>query len=411
MEKILMNGDNPVLLFNLEDMYMQVINNNFLPLSLQGYIKTTDAHNIKKTIKDIEFLKDFLISRELTLSRSNAKAILISSAMPQSEKTADRLKIVYACRALTMEDNFWLKDAYEKIQFADVNLRTNKLSDVSYDIAILGKQISATANTLTADLMTSGLFPKYWYRKNGKLYLCKTDKTSENTNTNAELQVSNILEKLGVNAIKYKKMVKDNMVFAVSECFADDSQSLINGYNMQDWCIHHNTTLEHYLNQNYRTDFANMCVIDYVLGNTDRHLGNILLTVDNSTNTIKSFGPLHDHNLTLIIDKTGNNKGNVNLNGIIYAATNKPMLETVNQYAQYSDINFDHVTLPRECQNRWLYVKELQQDLQESYDYMFDDEGDTSVEKAIAEKIEKENQPKIQYKNSVRQNSQEDILR
>lgn len=411
MKKILMNGDNPVLLFDLEDMYMQVLNNNFLPLSLQDYIKTTDAYNIKKTIKDIEFLKDFLISRELTLSRSNAKAILISSAMPQSEKTADRLKIVYACRALTMEDNFWLKDADEKIQFADVNLRTNKLSDASYDIAILGKQISATANTLTADLMTGGLFPKYWYRKNGKLYLCKTDKTSENANTNAELQVSNILEKLNVNAIKYKKMIKDNMVFAVSECFADDSQSLINGYNMQDWCTHHNMTLEHYLNQNYRTDFANMCVIDYVLGNTDRHLGNILLTVDNSTNTIKNFGPLHDHNLALIIDKTDNNKGNVNLNGIIYAATNKPMLETVNQYAQYSDINFDHVTLPRECQNRWLYVKELQQDLQESYDYMFNDEGDTSVEKAIAEKIEKENQPEIQYKNSVRQNSQEDILR
>ena len=37
------------------------------------------------------------------------------------------------------------------------------------------------------------------------------------------------------------------------------------------------------------TNFANMCVIDYCLANTDRHFENFGLLVDNKTNNIKEL--------------------------------------------------------------------------------------------------------------------------
>ena len=158
----LMNGNKPVLEFSLEDMYINVLDNNFLPYELKDFIKTSNPFDFKKTVKDLETFKDFLSSRVLLLSRENAKVILNVASLPQSLKTEDRIKIVLACKGLSMTDNFWIKEDGECKSFADVNLRNNKLSDASYEIAILGKHISATSEELRPDLYTIGMFPKYW---------------------------------------------------------------------------------------------------------------------------------------------------------------------------------------------------------------------------------------------------------
>lgn len=161
---ILMNKDTEVLEFSLEDMYLRVINNNLLPYELKDYIKTTNPLDFKKSMVDLSVFKDFLASRVILLSRENAKAILNVAALPQSLKTEDRIKIVMACHGLSMIDNFWIRDDGDNRSFDDVNLRKNKLSDVCYDIAILGKNLSVTSEDLIPELSTLGMSPKCWIR-------------------------------------------------------------------------------------------------------------------------------------------------------------------------------------------------------------------------------------------------------
>lgn len=353
MVKTLMNKDIPVLKFDLDDFYVEVLNNQFLPIMLKDFVETTSTLNYKKTFTDISLIKDFLISRTINISRTNAKQILVSSAMPQSERISDKLKIVFACRALSMEDNYWLKDEDENIKWDEVNLRKQHLSDVSFIISIIGKQISATIKELTPDLMTKGSFPKCWYRKNQDVYMIKTDIMTDNINTKCELEVSNILQELGIYAIRYEKFFKDNRLFAVSKCFSNDNISIADGFAVKDWCNHNNIEFIDFLEQNYLEDFSNMCVIDYVLANTDRHLGNILFTIDNNTNDIIKFGPLHDHNLALIADYT-----NSDIDELIYDATGLTMKETVEKYAQYSTVDFDNIYINDKCKDRWNIVKQ-----------------------------------------------------
>lgn len=352
MIKILMNKDIPVLKFDFDDYYIEVLNNKYLPFMLKDYVKTTTPYDYKKTFKDIELIKDFLIARTINISRTNAKQILISSNMPQSERVSDKLKIVFACRALSMEDNYWLKEENENIKWNNVNLRNQHLSDVSFIISIIGKQISATAKELTPDLMTKGSFPKCWFRKNDKVYMIKTDIMNDNINTKCELKVSKYLEELDIYAIKYKSFIKNNRLFAVSECFANDTQTIIDGFSVKDWCFHNNTSFIDYIEQNFLEDFSNMCVLDYVFANTDRHLGNILFTVDDNNEIIR-FGPLHDHNLALIADYT-----NSDINELIYDATELSMIDTVKKYAKYSTVDFSNINLSNKCKERLEIVKQ-----------------------------------------------------
>ena len=364
MIKILMNKDIPVLKFDLDDFYIEVLNNQFLPYSLKDFIKTTNADNYKKTFTDITWLKDFLVSRTLNISRTNAKQILISSAMPQSEHINDKLKIVFACRALVMEDNYWLKEDKEDILWKDVNLRNTGLSEVSYIVSIIGKQISATVKELTPDLMTKGSFPKCWYRKDKDIYMIKTDITTGNINTKSEMKVSSMLEKLGVYAVRYNKLEKDNRIYAVSKCISDDNISIVDGFSVRDWCNHTGRDFIQYIEDNFLNNFADMCVIDYVFANTDRHLGNILFTVDNNTNDIIAFGPLHDHNLALIADYTASD-----INDLYYDATGLSMIDTVKKYAKYSTLDFSKIELSDKCNHRLSIVNHYKGIDKETDDY------------------------------------------
>ena len=341
-EHLLMNGDIAVLLFNLEDMYIKVLNETYLPYELKDYIVDTDISNIRKAIVDIEAVKDFFSSRALNLSRENAKVILNVASLPQSLKTKERLKITFACKGLTMCDNFWIKSqGDDRIRFADVNLRKTPLSEASYKIAILGKHISATAKELRPDLSTHGMYPKYWHRENGTVYIWKTDRTSSNINTKAELQVSDILQAIGAKAVKYQEVYRDGKTFAVAKCIATDEYALVSALSIRDWCVHTDRSFSEYIQTEWLTDFANMCVVDYVLANTDRHIDNWGFLVENRTNRIAEFAPLYDHNQALLADEIG-----TELDELIYEPTGLTFLETIKQFSKFASIDFTKVTLP-----------------------------------------------------------------
>ena len=336
----LMNGNKPVLEFSLEDMYINVLDNNFLPYELKDFIKTSNPFDFKKTVKDLETFKDFLSSRVLLLSRENAKVILNAASLPQSLKTEDRIKIVLACKGLSMTDNFWIKEDGECKSFADVNLRNNKLSDASYEIAILGKHISATSEELRPDLSTTGMFPKYWKRNGDSVYLYKTDKMYGKVNSSAEIKASHILKELGTNVVPYKEEIKDGILFSVSKCIATDEYSLISASSVKDWCVHTGKDFLSFIKENFMAPFSNMVVSDYILANTDRHIENWGFMVDNATNKIMSFAPLYDLNQALVADQFG-----TDINDLIYEPTGISFLDGIREYISYSTLDFSKVNV------------------------------------------------------------------
>ena len=351
---VLMNKDTEVLEFSLEDMYLRVINNNLLPYELKDYIKTTNPSNFKKSVTDISVFKDFLASRVILLSRENAKAILNVAALPQSLKMEDRIKIVMACHGLSMIDNFWIRDDRDDRSFDDVNLRKNKLSSVCYEIALLGKNISATSRELIPELSTLGMSPKCWVRENGTVKLIKTDKMKGLAGTLAEIEASRILSFTGANVVKYNRIDKDGLIMSSSDCISTDDLSLVHASSIRDWCMHTDIDFLDYVCSKFKTEFANMIVADYVIGNTDRHFENWGFLVD-CNNDIKAFAPLYDFDLSLLIDET---KGE--LDTLIYTPTGLTFMKGMVKYSRHATLDFSEVTdMSKEVFKRTIIYEKL----------------------------------------------------
>ncbi len=335
----LMNKDIETLKFDLDESYIELVDNNHLPFSLRDYVKTTGEKSFNESIHDITVLRDYLASRTLNLSRDNAKAILNVANLPQSLNTEQRLKIVIACNALTMQDNFWIRKDGSVNKFTDVCLRHKKLSEASYDIAILGKHISATADDLIPDLTTEGMFPKYWHRReDGVVELWKTDKLGGKANTECEIESSRILDEVGCNHVKYRKEVRDGKIFSVCECMADDDKSFINAQEFMDWYTHMGRDFRNEMDVLCPQKFSNMCVIDYVLANTDRHSGNWGFMVNND-NKVIDFAPIYDMNQALIADYF-----ETDISDQVYEPTDMSFRETIKKYASVSHTDFRKVS-------------------------------------------------------------------
>ncbi|KSV58744.1 hypothetical protein [Acetivibrio ethanolgignens] len=333
---LLLNGDEAVLQFSLDDVTLKVINNDFLPYQLKDWLKDTDfstSESIKRSVHQFDVFKDFLLSRLLLFTRDNAKAILNSIAATQVNSINEKLKIIQTCRALSMTDNFWIKDESESINFGDVNLRNHRLGDVAFPIAIQGKVVSAASSVLRPELATSGMFAKTWYRGLNGIRLWKTDKTTDRVNTKAEVAVSNFLDNTNVKHVQYELEEHHGVLIASCDCIATDDVSIVSAQSVKTWLEHKKVVFHDWIESNYLEDFAKMCTIDYLIANTDRHEENWGFLIDNRTNEIIEMAPLFDHNQALIADYL-----KYEVDDLIYEPTNLTMFQSASEYYHKSNV-------------------------------------------------------------------------
>lgn len=91
-------ADTPVLYFDFDDFIVEVINEQFLPYSLQG--KFVKSVNPRDLLRNIQYLKSWLSRRVLSLSRANAKQIYTMYQIPQLDDIETRVKICLACKGV-----------------------------------------------------------------------------------------------------------------------------------------------------------------------------------------------------------------------------------------------------------------------------------------------------------------------
>lgn len=322
----LMLRDEEVACFDLDEFWIEVKRPELMPFALRDWVRTTEVHmSPKQVMQGIDALRDWLAARVLSLSRLNAKVILNVATLPQSMKISERLKICFACKGLTMSDSYWLREGEES--FCQVNLRGNSLCDASYSIAILGKYVPIDQKELRSDLSTLGMFPKFW-KKNGFLAeMWKTDKTIGCSNTTAELKVSEILKKSNVKHTHYRREEMDGRVFAVSDCIANEDFGMVNASEVRDWCSHRGLKFLPWILEKFGEDFRKMCLVDYVVANTDRHLDNWGFVMNNHTGELVEMLPLFDHNQALLADEFG-----TEIEELIYEPTGMSFQETIQRF-------------------------------------------------------------------------------
>lgn len=288
----LMWKDDIVMRVDLGYGLFEIFDEQKLPFELRGRITPTFSIN-NDFFLNRDNLFEFLSQRVLPLSRENAKKILNTLHLTQTQTERERAKVALTTRAVTLQDSFWFKLEEDKIGWDNVNLRKNHLNEIIAQVALHGRSLSLRGKFNTAELSTDGAYAKCWIREDDGPYMLK--KSFREHESETEVEVSNLLDILKVPHVKYTA-TRDNGVYCCKcKCLADDTHSMLAA---ESFIAYYNRMNKSYLNEALRIDSKSiytMCIIDYLISNSDRHIRNWGFFYDDSF-TILGCHPLFDHN-------------------------------------------------------------------------------------------------------------------
>lgn len=266
-----------------------VWNEKFCPYDL--YLE--QGKDFDALINNLNNFYHWCASRVLSLDRKYAKEILNSIGVAQAVTDRDRAKISLSYHCVSLTDIYWVKIKNENISFESINLYDNPLNEAIVELSLRGKQMTVTNQELAPDLSTKGCFPKAWVRREEGFILLKNGGEDA---VKRELLASKICQCFAFRQVEYKKGLFDGEIVTESHIVTSKEYSIVSKMAFDIYaCNHDLNTIE----ESVRTDnitYYGMNIIDYLVGNTDRHPENWGFLIDNKTNEYVSLYPLMDFN-------------------------------------------------------------------------------------------------------------------
>ena len=267
----------------------RVYYSSFMPYDLW----LENSEDVDTLIQNITNFHHWCASRVLTLDRQHAKAILNSAGLTQATTDKARAEIALTYRCLSLTDVFWVRQKGDHVRFSEVNLYENHLDKTFVDIALRGRQYTVENQYLARDLSTNGLYPKAWRRKGNGFELLKD---GDSNAVDRELLASQICRCFDVDQVLYEESVFDGEQVTVSENFTSQDYSIADMQALEIRLLNRDSDVRKYVLRLDRRNYHMMNIIDYLVGNTDRHWGNWGVLVDNATNTPRRLHDLMDFN-------------------------------------------------------------------------------------------------------------------
>lgn len=297
---ILMCGDQAVMGIDFNYGIYEVYNKVLLPYQLKNrlieHYNANDRMELSRAIMtNYDAFIGFLAGRVLSLDRKNAKEILNSLNLTQSQSVNEKAKISILCRAVSVLDNYWVKSERDNTRWSEVNLRSNPLNQIVAQVALHGTSLTLEGRVSTPEISTHGAYAKCWKREEGKLYLLKAG-NKQGLEPKLEIQASRVLSKCNVKSLRYEPAESEGVFCSKCECMTNDHVSMLDArdfseYGKRNYMDARKAAFELDADSMYK-----MGIADYLIGNSDRHDGNWGFYYDSKTTRILGCHPLYDHN-------------------------------------------------------------------------------------------------------------------
>ncbi|MCD8366203.1 MAG: hypothetical protein LUC83_10460 [Clostridiales bacterium] len=263
---------------------------SFMPYNL--YLNDAER-DIDTLVNNVTSFYYWCASRVLTLDRKYAKEILNSIGMRQAVTDKERANVALSYRCASLTDVFWVKQKGEKIFFSEVNLYENHLSNAFIDISLRGRQYTVDNENLARDLSTNGCFPKAWKRVDSGFVLLKDGGEEA---VERELLASRVCRCFDLSQVLYEEGQFDGERVTVSENITSREFSIVSMEAFEIYSMNHDRNTQKYVLQLDRHNYYMMNIVDYLVGNTDRHWGNWGVLVRTATNKPVRLHPLMEFN-------------------------------------------------------------------------------------------------------------------
>ena len=284
-----------------EDGTCTIYSQRFMPYNL--YLETAEANDLDTRLNNRENFYHWCASRVLTLDRKYAKEILNSIGAKQAVTDRERAKIAISYHGLSLTDVYWIKQDHEKAFFSDLSLFRHSLSGAFADVSLNGKSLTVQNSELLApndaagDIGTQGVAPKAWIRKDSSFFLLKD---GDERDVNAELLASKIARCFQVESVAYEPDVFEGKPVSRSHIVTSEEESLVSIEAVDVYCVNNELDRDAFVLEKDAYAYHMMNLIDYLVGNTDRHWGNWGFLVNNDTNRLEKLYPLMDFNKSFL---------------------------------------------------------------------------------------------------------------
>lgn len=263
-------------------------NRNFLPL------------DIRDSLTD-EALARWLRHRAIPGNRAYVENFLAKQGLGLQ----DTQGILGICKGLSLADVHWVDDESSPARFADVDLFHHPFRTLLAALAFTGKGSYGTPRFQSSpEYTTHGALAKCWRRVGGRILLFKAGSSGAANTGNeplAEFYAAQVAEVLGVPHVPYGLSRFKDRLCSTCPLFTSPDVSFIPLSRMLPGA----TSLEGVLSGLEKLgaglvpQFQAVLLLDALLCNPDRHLGNLGVLVGNRENRILRMAPAFDHGLAL----------------------------------------------------------------------------------------------------------------
>ncbi len=257
-----------------------------------------DESAIPRSLKANSSLQTFIDSRLVLSHRKNVKQLFEKIGVNTTE---DILSIT---NGVSLNDTFWLKTVDDKKTWKNVSPYTNKLNqtiaEYSFDNSrlVAGKRI-----TTSPEFATSGQYPKCWKRVNGVIYLYKAGSSGAGNSGNepfSELLASELGDAMGISHVKYDYVFYKGKNATRCANMCDEVRGLYAVHEFSSELNSYEKILDYCTTDKDKKQMLEMFLLDYLTMNSDRHLGNIGVLVNNDTQEFISMAPIYDNNISFL---------------------------------------------------------------------------------------------------------------
>ena len=305
-EMYLMMRNNKVAQFDLTKGIYHELMPNLMPFRIRDTFQSGDT--LEHVQMNYDIIVDYLSSRMLDLNRENAKKLLNAYHFTQNQSPVAKARIAITCKAISMTDTYWLQAEEDNIQWETIDPKHNPLNEAVAHIALLGSSVILNGKPYTPELTGHGSYAKAWVREEDDTYLYKKPGML-GTESDIEVSVSKILDCFNIEHVVYEACEFDGEPMCKSKNMATDQLSMVTAEDVYVYCHRHKKNFLQFALNLDKDAIYKMCVVDYLISNSDRHLQNWGFYMDNATGSLLRCHPLFDHNKSfdtqLINDKTG----------------------------------------------------------------------------------------------------------
>ncbi|MBQ8935369.1 MAG: HipA protein [Oscillospiraceae bacterium] len=285
MNYLLMNKDTQILLFRCERNEFEEVETReltwFSDLVPQGYTDLAPFLDRRKAPKHRKHIEELL-------ERFNCN------------DTEGFLRITHA---LSLNDTFWVKEEGSDLTWQDVSLYHNEFDELVSAAAFDGHFSSTSLSSTSPEFGTDGYYAKCWVREEEKIYLYKTGSNTFEIEPLSEFLASQLAQKICPEAVSYDLDFYHGKLISKCKLFTSEAVGLVKAYDVLERNQRSVAEMLRYFESIGSGEaFRRMCILDALILNTDRHLGNFGVLVNNDTMEVLGMAPVYDNNRSLLFD-------------------------------------------------------------------------------------------------------------